>query len=160
MLGALLDIVCQGLQALPKVKLSSMPRMADFTKWSCATASACGWSDQDFLKAYQDARESTHTLTLEASVLWPPLQNLLQNADKKWTGTPTALLAALATRVDEDIRKQKEWPKKPNICSNQLRRLIPTLKEVGILVIMTHGKDRNITITNERQSQKNEGSLD
>ena len=79
-LGALLDIVSQGLKTLPTVKLSSMPRMADFAKWSCAVAPACGWTAAAFLNAYKDVRESTHTLTLEASLLWSPLRELLMQA--------------------------------------------------------------------------------
>jgi hypothetical protein len=137
-LGALLDIVSAGLKTLPTVKLTSMPRMADFAKWSAATAPACGWSAQAFLTAYTDVRQRTHMLTLESSLLWPPLQELMQH-QTIWSGTPTALLAALATRVDEAIRRQKEWPQKPNVFTNQLRRLVPTLKEVGMLVTISHG---------------------
>lgn len=144
-LGALLDIVSAGLQALPTVRLTSMPRMADFAKWSSAIAPACGWSAQEFDTAYKDVRESTHTLTLEASLLWPPLDALMQT-QASWNGTPTELLAALTTRVDERTQKQQEWPKKPNVFSNQLRRLIPTLKEVGIMVKITPGRNRIVEI--------------
>ena len=84
-LGALLDIVSQGLKTLPTVKLSSMPRMADFAKWSCAVAPACGWTAAEFLDAYKDVRESTHTLTLEASLLWPPLQDPHAEPDRAGT---------------------------------------------------------------------------
>ena len=152
-LGALLTIVSQGLQTLPSIKLASMPRMADFAKWGAACAPACGWSAQDFLDAYNAVRASTHTLTLEASLLWPPLSELLIKPST-WDGTPRELLAALSTRVDEDIRKQREWPKKPNVLSNQLRRLIPTLKEVKIAVKFyrddTSERNRRIEIVSSR----------
>jgi hypothetical protein len=144
-LGSLLDVVSQGLKSLPTVTLTSMPRMADFAKWSSACAPACGWGAQDFLTAYTDVRQSTHMLTLEASLLWPPLQDLMQSLTH-WSGTPTELLAALATRVDEDTRRQREWPKKPNVFTNQLRRLVPTLKEVGTIVTITHSTNRRIEI--------------
>lgn len=151
-LGALLTIVSQGLKALPTVRIT-MPRMADFAKWSCATAPACGWTGDDFIAAYKDVRESTYMLTLEASLLWPPLQKLL--ADKAtWEGKATELLYALTLKVEEDIRKQKEWPKKPHILSNALRRLQPTLKEVKIVVTFdrdeTAERNRIIKIVSSR----------
>ena len=114
-LGALLTIVSQGLKTLPTVKLASMPSMADFAKWSSAYRPSmrlvsAGVSRRPIPMSAQ----STHMLTLEASLLWPPLHDLMQN-QTNWNGTPTELLAALATRVDEGIRRQQEWPKKPNV---------------------------------------------
>ena len=153
-LGALLTIVSQGLRALPSVKLGSMPRMADFAKWGAACAPHCSWLAQEFLDAYNEIRASTHTLTLEASLLWPPLQVLMEDQAKlnpqknSWEGSATELLAALSTRVDENTRKQGEWPKKPNVMANALRRLQPTLKEVKIAVTFNRDEttERNRTI--------------
>src|SRR5262249_51161087 len=65
-LGALLTIVSNGMARLPTVKLGTTPRMADFAKWSCATAPHCGWTDQAFLDAYTTVRATTHTLELAA----------------------------------------------------------------------------------------------
>src|SRR5262249_36836984 len=42
-LGALFDVVAAGLKALPTVKLTSLPRMADFARWVRACEPALGW---------------------------------------------------------------------------------------------------------------------
>jgi len=64
-----------------------------------------------------------------------PLQALLTSCkDKTWDGSATELLAALWTRVDDEVRRSREWPKKTHVLSNTLRRLQPTLKEVKMVV--------------------------
>ena len=134
-LGAFLDYRQPGAQ--DSAQRSSSPACRGWPilrSGAVLCAPACGWSAAAiFSTPITTVRASTHTLTLEASLLWPPLSELLIKPST-WDGTPRELLAALSTRVDEDIRKQREWPKKPNVLSNQLRRLIPTLKEVKIAV--------------------------
>ena len=52
LLGALLDAAVHGLQTLPGVRLTSLPRMADFAQW----ATACGmalWPAGTFARAYR-----------------------------------------------------------------------------------------------------------
>jgi len=160
-LGALLDIVSQGMQALPTVQLARLPRMADFAKWSCATAPACGWTAEDFLQAYSRVREASHVLTLEASpvgmLLWAFIK---QEPQETWEGTASALLAALEqfaaggpigpgkVRPPDPVTKQKTWPKNGRAMSNALRRLAPTLRTVGVDVVFDResGGSRQRTI--------------
>lgn len=146
-LGALLEIVCQGMVNLPTVQLSVLPRMADFAKWACAVAPACGWTPEDFLCAYQEKREASHGLVLEASAVAPVLCAMLANTqDSQWEGTASELLTTLEQEAQggstspgtfkaaSDATKQKSWPKNGRSLSNALRRLAPTLRAVGITV--------------------------
>jgi len=50
-LGALLNGVATALRQLPNVKLSSLPRMADFALWATAAETAFGWDRGAFLAA-------------------------------------------------------------------------------------------------------------
>src|SRR5262249_14329797 len=120
------------------------PRMADFARWACAAADACGWTVEQFLDAYQSKREDTHALTLEASLVGPVVRAWVEAA-KKWTGTASELLTSLEAYVQErlkhsetstqsDVTKQKRWPKDGRALSNALRRLAPTLRALGIEV--------------------------
>jgi hypothetical protein len=102
--GALLSIVSAAVKALPTTTLTRKPRMADFARWSCASAQACGWTDQEFLAAYQGARDAMHELTLEASAVGPLLRDFVQHhynqqrntpLQKPWEGTASDLLLAL-----------------------------------------------------------------
>jgi hypothetical protein len=153
--GALLDIVSAALQHLPTTTLSRKPRMADFALWSCAAAEACGWSADDFLDAYQGAREAVHELTLEASPVGPLVRDFAQQ-HSPWEGTASELLTALETlaqggattpspqggkgvtmqapKAGSDVTKHKSWPKNGRVLSNALRRLAPTLRGVGVNV--------------------------
>ena len=159
--GALLDIVSSTLQHLPTTTLSHKPRMADFALWSCAAAGACGWSAEDFLDAYQHAREDVHDLTLEASLVGPLVRDFAQHHNG-WEGTASELLTALdalaqeratakgtttqppqpgksvtmqAPKAGSDVTKHKLWPKNGQVLSGALRRLAPTLRAVGVDVI-------------------------
>jgi hypothetical protein len=56
-LGALLDAAVRGSQALPTVRLSSLPRMADFALWATACATAL-WPAGTFAHAYEANRKA------------------------------------------------------------------------------------------------------
>ncbi len=132
-LGALLDIVSAALQQRPQITLARLPRMADFALWSCAAAAMCGWTAEDFLKAYQGVREAAYELTLDASPVGPFVRDFAVQ-HSPWEGTASELLTAMETLAQErmkapaspagqavtmqapkmrsDVTKQKRWPKK------------------------------------------------
>jgi hypothetical protein len=134
-LGALLDVMVQGLQAFPRVQLARKPRMADFARWACAAAPACGWTAEDFLGAYKGVRDASHELTLEASPIGSVLREFVTQK-APWEGTATELLAELSRLAGEQVAKHKTWPKNGQVLSNALRRLAPTLRAGGIQVVM------------------------
>lgn len=55
-LGALLDAVSMALRDHDRLIVLELPRMADFAKWACAAAPACGWRPAAFLHAYTQTR--------------------------------------------------------------------------------------------------------
>ncbi len=57
-LGALLDAVSMALKRFDDVKLSSYPRMADFTQWVTAAEPALNWPEGSFVAAYNGNRRS------------------------------------------------------------------------------------------------------
>ena len=56
-LGALLDAAVRGLQRLPTVRLTSLPRMADFALWATAYETAL-WPTGTFARAYDANRNA------------------------------------------------------------------------------------------------------
>src|ERR1039458_7645930 len=96
-LGALLDALVSALHRLPKIKLEQLPRMADFAEFAVAAEKGLGWPGGPFIRAYDSNRASANALTLDASLLVPPLKRLLAN-DEDWRGTASALLEALVNR--------------------------------------------------------------
>jgi hypothetical protein len=135
--------------------------MADFARWACAAAEACGWTPQDFLDAYQGVREAAYELTLDASPIGPLVREFAAR-QISWEGTASELLTALETLAQEaptpgggtpggvtmqapkagkDVTKQRTWPKNGRALSNALRRLAPTLRAVGVDV--TFGREHD-----------------
>jgi hypothetical protein len=132
-LGALLDAVVVALHRLPSIKLFSLPRMADFAIWATAAETAFGWSSGTFVAAYKGNRESANEVALEASLIIPPLLDLLETQGQ-WKGSPSELLQSLETRITEHARKQPGWPKNARALSGHLKRLAPNLREAGWVV--------------------------
>ena len=128
--------------------------MADFAIWSVAAAPAFGWNEKQFTNAYSGNQESANELTLEASPVVPPLQELLGKED--WEGTASELLEVLTSKVTETVGRSKPWPKTARTLGIILRRLSPNLRAEGMEVEFkqTSGKNskRLIIITQERNS--------
>ncbi|MFN8543254.1 MAG: hypothetical protein U0807_03500 [Candidatus Binatia bacterium] len=133
LLGALLTAASAALAALPDVRLESMPRMADFARWSAAAETALGWTSGAFVDAYAGNRKAAAETVLEASAIGAPLRALLvQRPD--WSGTSTELLRDLVALTDETTRGRRDWPATPRGLSGQMRRLAPDLRLVGVVV--------------------------
>jgi len=145
-LGALLDAVAVALQRLPSIKLSELPRMADFALWATAAETAFGWPSGTFMKAYQGNRESANEVALEASVIARPLLDMLE-AEGEWTGSSGELLTVLEKPQSDQIRKSASWPKNPRSLSGHLKRLAPNLRAAGwVLNQDRRSKQRSWTI--------------
>jgi hypothetical protein len=97
-LGALLDAVVCGLENYPHVKLSKLPRMADFAKWVVACEPGLGWPVGRFLELYNANRGEANELALEAT---PIAKFLLEHLECQpwWTGTAGQLLEELNRRA-------------------------------------------------------------
>jgi hypothetical protein len=67
-LGALLDAVVHGLQAINHVQLKSLPRMADFALWAAACETAL-WPAGTFARAYVAHRRAAIESIIEADPL-------------------------------------------------------------------------------------------
>jgi DNA polymerase I-like protein with 3'-5' exonuclease and polymerase domains len=129
LLGALLDSVAGALRHEPRVRLHSLPRMADYAVW--AVAAERGRGDAPiFLSAYTNSRDASHQQSLDASIIGPALVAFLPGATDlgPWEGTASDLLEALSSQVDDRTKRSKYWPKSPLALSNEIRRLASALR--------------------------------
>jgi hypothetical protein len=122
-LGALLDVVSHAMANEPTVKLDSLPRMADFGRFTAAACPALGWDVDEFLAAYADNRAKANETTLDASPLVAPMRSL-----GEFEGSVTSLLEELVAIVGDGAARSKVWPKSPSALSAALRRLAPNLR--------------------------------
>jgi hypothetical protein len=132
-LGALLDAISLGLKRLPEVHLDAMPRMADFSRWACAVATALGWSPEEFLTAYRSNRHAVRRQSLESSLVAETLQRYMK-VKYEWQGSALDLLSMLQGHLPLELRASPSWPKTPRLLSNALRRLVPILRSEGLNV--------------------------
>ena len=130
-LGALLTAVSAGLRELPNVELPSLPRMADFAKWTVATESALPWPKGSLLRAYSSNREESVDLALESDLVASALLALLET-HQAWQGTATELLAELGNHVPERTQRSRAWPKTARALSGRLRRAATFLRTAGV----------------------------
>jgi len=132
-LGNLFDIVSCTLRRLPGVRPCKLPRMADFATAVSAAEPALGWRQGTFLEAYARNRESTSALALEASPLVQPILRIAEHGC--WQGTATELLGQLiAEQLNDQIGMTRAYPRSPRQLSQELRRLVPNLRQLGINV--------------------------
>jgi hypothetical protein len=116
-LGALLDMLVNGLREFPAVKLTlPAPRMVGFVKW----ATACGVSE--FEQAYARNRQDAINTLLEYDAVAKAVRALMVGR-KKWQGTASTLFETLGELPE--IRT-------PRMLSDSLRLLTPMLGTVGI----------------------------
>ena len=144
-LGLLLKVVV-GILANPDARPARLPRMADFAVWLERARSVLGWHETRFAEAYEANRGSAAEAVIDSSVIGQALVEMLEKLPATpecelmecphrgqehvhWSGTATALLAALP--VDEAARRQRGFPQ-PHTLRGALDRLKATLAGIGI----------------------------
>ncbi len=141
--GALCDAVSAAIGNLGKVKLGTLPRMADFARFVVAAEPALPWNNGMFLKAYENNRAELVDIAIDAD---PAGTFVLEFMDKRdeWFGTHSELLESLKNIVPKSIQRIKEWPKSPNSLSNRLMKLEAFLIKKGIKIERKRRADKRI----------------
>ena len=132
--GALLDLLVRGVRMLPETELVNAPRMADLAAW----AAACGLDT--FQAAYAANRQNAIEVLLEHDLLAKNVMAILQSSD--WEGTAAQLLDAVGppTKIAN-----------PKVLSDELRRITPMLRTVGIDVTRERTAGRRVIRIIRRQ---------
>jgi hypothetical protein len=106
--------------------------MADFAAWVSAGESSFGWAAGTFIASYMEGVAGANDVVLDGSLLAEPLRDCVAEWEESgWQGTASQLLNVLNARVDDETRRRKDWPKTARALSGQVRRLAPTLRNVG-----------------------------
>lgn len=127
-LGGLCDALATALADVGAVFLDRLPRMADLARWVTAAESALGWAPGSFMDVYAGNRAQAHEVALESSALGPAL---IEVAGAGFSGTMSALLSELATKVSEKTEKSRDWPSSGRALRAELDRLAPNLRALG-----------------------------
>jgi hypothetical protein len=132
LLGALLTAVSGGLVDYASVKLPKMPRLADFLKWGVACARALGLSQEAVIKSYNSNVDNTTALAVENSAIIDPILHLLQRSGGEVKLEATQLLEELWKYGGDEVHRNRDFPRKPNMLAKQLKREAPSLRRMGI----------------------------
>lgn len=147
-LGALFNAVAAGLRNIDSVELPELPRMADFAKLVAAAAAdgALPCTSEFFLNAYSDNRMDMVDDALEVDPICQAVKQLLIDNNGLWSGTPSELLVTFNLIDLDNVQKQRDWPKQPNVLSGRLRRAATFLREKDIEISWSKSGNRNISI--------------
>jgi hypothetical protein len=146
-LGALLDAAVRGLQTLPGVRLTSLPRMADFALWATACETAL-WPAGTFARAYAANRQAAVEGLIDADPVAICVCRLMAQR-VSWAGTASDLLRAATYLIGDDVSKNSaDWPKNPGTLAGRLRRAQTFLRTLGIEISFSReGRAGTRTIT-------------
>jgi hypothetical protein len=134
-LGASLTALAQTLrsQHLGLVKECDLPRMADFGAFALHAEQHLGLVKDSFVTAFNESREASRQVILEASPIAEAISQLLER-DGDFKGTVSVLHKRLEEFLEDSVIRSRLWPKASNGLSRALNRLKPDLKAVGIEV--------------------------
>lgn len=153
-IGGIFDAVATVMKIVPSLKFDDLSRMADFVVWGCAIAEALGYTQREFLDAYNGNIKSQNEEVLYESLTANTLM-LLMATTETWEGSPSALLNKLveiALAQGVNITKEPEFPKAANVLSRRLNKLKTNLADVGIEV-KSGGEDHERRIYLRRTSE-------
>ncbi|MFZ0733504.1 MAG: hypothetical protein WAM79_14345 [Candidatus Sulfotelmatobacter sp.] len=132
--GALLDAVSCALKNYDSISLPSLPRMAEFAQWSVAAGPALGFTQDEFIEAYDANRQELSLVAIENSpidaiVTW--FRARFHYGNLQWSGTHGDLLKDLKFSL---TYLPAGFPKTARALSAELARIEPNLVEVGLQV--------------------------
>lgn len=142
-LGSIFDSLSKAMKIKKDIKLAILPRMADFAGWGCAIAESIGYSQQDFLDAYnRNINSQNREILYEDPVALLVLK--FMEDQEIWEGTATKLLTDLTFLASDEVKKS--LPKSANHLSNSLNRIKSNLEVASIKISKVDGKERKIII--------------
>jgi hypothetical protein len=137
-LGGMFDVLSRAMKLRPTLSPKKLPRMADFSAWGAAISVAMGWDASEFLSACRMDAQDRDEVVIEGSVVAQCILKLWEMTGP-WEGTASDLLKALrpvAGGLGIDLAS-RDFPDRPNVLSQRLNELIPTLRGKGIYI--SHG---------------------
>jgi hypothetical protein len=132
-LGAVLEAVRSALANSNSIQLDTLPRMADAARWVTAAEPALGWEHGTFVRNLRRNEQMAVETALEIHPVGHSVRVLLHDVPE-WTGTATELLQNVSMIAPKVVRESPVWPNSPASISEQLTRLEPALRQVGIEV--------------------------
>lgn len=150
-LGGIFTVLSKALANYGKFEIDQLPRMADFTRWGCAIAEACGYTPDEFLAAYQDNIKLQNDEAIEASPVAKAVIELMKDTGR-WEGKPTELLKALNSIAFPLGLTSRSWPTDPVWMTRRLNEVQANLGAHNIHVEHRTVNESRMTILTKNAS--------
>ncbi len=136
-LGGILDLFVKTLAFLPLIKLQYPPRMVDFTVLGEAMMQSQGSQPGVFTNLFIENRRESILRAIESSPVSTAILALTENCqnDLVYEGNYSLLLDRLLAYK----RDSEGWPKSEKGLANQIKRQLPALRELGIIITCDRG---------------------
>lgn len=134
--GAVLDLAAEVLATLRTMKLTRMPRMADFARVVHAVDQALGTAG---LARYVGAQGRLAVDTLSGDDFISAVTDAIT---ERFDGTAAELLAKV-TPTSDGWRRPKGWPANARLVTQRMRRQAPVLRKVGWEVSDDGGQNKS-----------------
>ncbi|MFZ2226474.1 MAG: hypothetical protein WA064_03390 [Candidatus Moraniibacteriota bacterium] len=142
-LGAIFDALSKALIILPAVKLEKTPRMADFAKWGCAIAEAIGYTQKQFVEAYEENYGMQNRQAIEENPVASAILMLVGNR-KNWNGTSRDLLKEIKAIAEKEDLDMKFFPKSPSALSRKVNEVRSNLLSESVKIEKIGQRNWNI----------------
>lgn len=155
LLGGVFNALSKAMDLYDSIQTDELYRMADFTKWGIAIANALGYTQKEFVDAY----EANISLQNEQSIHENPVALALIefiNKEKQWQGTASELKKELEdVAFQEQIEtRSKYWPKAPNVLVRRLNEVLSNLEAGGVHMRFERPDAKRKLIILEKQSSQ------
>ena len=131
--GGILDLFCETLQLIPLVEIppQELPRMADFAILGEAMSRAIGKPSGEWLRDYNSHRKQAVRRTIDSSAVAVQCIKLVESGQSH-QGTVKELLIKLNNISETAVEEKEYWPRTPRGLGDQLRRIAPSMRLMGI----------------------------
>ncbi|MEW6328547.1 MAG: hypothetical protein AB1468_00365 [Candidatus Micrarchaeota archaeon] len=135
------ETLSRAMKIKPTLKISRLPRMADFALWGEAVSRALGYPDLAWMRAYWARLDMQNEIAIEGDVVGALLQELAKRRNGEWCGSATELLNELIL-IAPDLKidtRAKYFPKAPHALMRRVNILKTNLENVGCgVVVLQH----------------------
>ena len=167
LLAYILDTLVKAMQIKPKLKLTRLSRMADFTEWSEAISQAIGYKEMSFVEAYNENRNEQNVVAVNENTVGCLFVKFWNDYESKYmenpvfAGSPDELYRAIVDFAEENEINinNRQFPKTPEILIKKLNTVKPNLKQGFSIIVKIERDSRNysaITVCRgNREQQQN-----
>ncbi|MCX7178075.1 MAG: hypothetical protein NTX56_04630 [Proteobacteria bacterium] len=142
----LFDLIAEIFVHLPSAEVSNPERMIDFSRWLAAMEMADGVTPGIYQAEYSYALNETQLNGLLSNSLAAAVLKLADDIADSWSGTPADLFTKLSAGETLATKRSRHWPTNAISLSKRLVPLQAALATQGVLVELSRGKYRTITI--------------